>query len=54
MYRLLPNPYGDTKTIVRIGRTEGEPDSLVPADPANGDYLEYLQWVGEGNQPEED
>ena len=24
----------------------------IPADPANSDYAEYLEWVEEGNTPE--
>ncbi len=25
----------------------------IPFDPDNTDYQEYLEWVAEGNQPEE-
>ena len=24
----------------------------IPTDPANSDYLEYLEWVAEGNTPD--
>jgi len=27
-------------------------DALIPFDPANTDYQEYLKWVDEGNTPE--
>lgn len=26
--------------------------ALIPADPANADYAEYLRWVDEGNEPQ--
>ena len=27
--------------------------AYIPLDPANSDYIEYLEWVAEGNTPEE-
>jgi hypothetical protein len=37
----------DSTSILRL--TDG---SVIPADPANTDYQEYLTWLGEGNTPE--
>ena len=37
----------DNDTIIRIA--DG---ASIPADPANRDYAEYLEWVEEGNTPE--
>ena len=30
-----------------------EDNSFIPFDPANRDYQDYLDWVAEGNTPEE-
>ena len=30
-----------------------ETGKMIPFDPANTDYQEYLEWVAEGNTPEE-
>jgi len=27
-------------------------NAIIPFDPANTDYAEYLEWLAEGNTPE--
>ena len=27
-------------------------NAIIPFDPANADYQEYLEWIEEGNTPE--
>ena len=47
-----------SKEIVGVNKTveleNGETSTIsIPADNANTDYKEYLEWVAEGNTPEE-
>jgi hypothetical protein len=44
-YKLLNNPYGGLKSVLRSDGWQ------IPFDPANSDYQEYLAWVAEGNTP---
>ena len=40
----------------RVLMTQGETVSVIPLDPANSDYAEYLrytEWVEAGNDPDE-
>ena len=47
MYKLLNNL---NKIPTAVLRNDG---TSIPFDPANTDYQEYLEWVAEGNTPEE-
>jgi hypothetical protein len=39
--------YGEAQSVRRL--SDG---ASIPFDPMNSDYIEYLKWVAEGNQPE--
>jgi hypothetical protein len=44
----------DTEIRKAIVRWEENGDiSFIPFDPANSDYQKYLEWLAEGNTPEE-
>ena len=42
-YKLLPNEFGCVQRL-----SDG---ACIPFDPANTDYVAYLKWLEEGNQP---
>ena len=48
MYKLTQPIDGEMRVILRI--SDG---ACIPLDEANRDYQEYLEWVSEGNTPEE-
>ena len=50
MYKLLNNDEG---IAVAVLRTRSNSWTTIPFDNANKDYQEYLEWVAEGNTPEE-
>ena len=43
------NPYPDGTEASVINLLD---NSVIPFDPANKDYQEYLTWLEEGNTPE--
>lgn len=49
MYKLIRNLISsEIDTVKRL--SDG---AFIPFDPANKDYQEYLEWLDEGNTPEE-
>ena len=46
MYKLINNRFGDPDCIQRLSD-----NAFIPFDPMNSDYIEYLKWVAEGNEP---
>ena len=51
MYKLL-NRFDwatqETKTVSIIRLAD---NAVIPLDPANRDYAEYLEWLADGNEP---
>ena len=50
MYKQI-NKIDGTLDTTQIQRLSDK--AFIPFDPANTDYQEYLQWLDEGNTPEE-
>ena len=48
MYKLLPDWHGQQVAVTRLSD-----NAIIPFDTDNTDYQEYLEWVSEGNTPEE-
>ena len=46
-YKLSLLENGKQTSVIRTTDT-----AVIPFDPANRDYQEYLEWVAEGNTPE--
>ena len=45
-YKLQKNSFGETVSVEKIGA-----NMIIPFDPANTNYQEYLKWLAEGNEP---
>ncbi len=49
MYKLIKDIFtNEIKSVQRLTDT-----AFIPFDPANTDYQKYLEWVAEGNTPQE-
>lgn len=48
MYKLQIDRHGEGQnTVIRLAD-----NACIPADPANSDFIQYQQWLAEGNTPE--
>ena len=50
-YQLAPTDFMTNESLGVLRTRNGE-TCLIPFDPDNTDYQEYLVWVEEGNTPE--
>jgi hypothetical protein len=46
MYKLQFNLYTEPTSVIRLSD-----NAVIPFDPANTDYQQYLAWLSEGNEP---
>ena len=49
MYQTQPNDALTGQPVQIVKRLAD--NALIPFDPANTDYAEYLEWLAEGNEP---
>ena len=55
MYKILTDISGDivpNETVQCVFRIKD--NAFIPMDELNKDYQEYLEWLSEGNTPEEE
>ena len=54
-YKLIsPTTYSNTDVVDPVNTVLRKSDgACIPFDPDNTDYQEYLEWVAEGNSPED-
>ena len=50
IYKLVNNPI--TGVTDQVKKQNGNVVTIIPFDPANTNYQEYLAWVAEGNTAE--
>lgn len=46
MYKLLRDDFNNINSVLRLSD-----NAIIPFDPANTDYQEYLAWLAQGNTP---
>ncbi len=52
-YKLVNDNITNELIGVTFTNTKNNKIKMIPKDENNTDYQEYLEWVAEGNQPEE-
>jgi len=49
-YQLIAG-FPEGEPIISVKRTDLNGYTIIPFDPDNTDYQEYLAWLAEGNEP---